>query len=625
MNFSETSDQVSLLFETAIHKINDGVSAEEFLDWIEQAGPILAQDMAAQVGFKTEPVGGFFRSIGAHLFESIPSIHNDFQPQAFPFPERNAPCYCASGKKYKQCCINTPKLDVLTQASFLDGVLKSLPMKVFAQLPSSKVDAEMLGGVAWNWVGSGEEKRALALLEPWFKKDVKLDKRHWWLFETLVNLYLDLDMPIKRKRLVDNVCHASYKPLQAEGWMRKASMEIDAGRSESGWEYFFKAQKIDPDNPNIAILEMTLLYNEKRFDEVKSRAKFLLMRFQKNRHIDPMFLDFLQRCQQNPHEIFAPQQSQYQSETGFMPLDELAELFYSAPEVKSFYKANIHDHIGMLKPAPDLKRLEREWSETISVEKPFSTQAYVDNLDAWSCCQEWLTLLKRNPKLWQSFVVLDDLVLILEALRRNEMQTSPLLDDLYISLLERGIDLLLLVKEPFELEDTLPWGVLENRPALRLLVNFIYNCDEVYGLGIESLMSMSLYLELNPDDNHGVRYLLVTDYLHLNQPREAIKLAKFHLDDSSCLMQLSLLLAFFMVNKNSAKNYLRDIAAQQKVALDMLLAKSPKKPEFSNFGIQPGGKDEAWMYRDNNLKLWKSLGALQWLEIEYKKLSLPKI
>lgn len=114
------------------------------------------------------------------------------------------------------------------------------------------------------------------------------------------------------------------------------------------------------------------------------------------------------------------------------------------------------------------------------------------------------------------------------------------------------------------------------------------------------------------------------DFQPLNQPSEAINLAESYLDDNSCLMQLSLLLAFFMVDKDSAANYLRDIGAQQKVAIDMLLAKSPRKPEFSDLGIQLGGKDEAWVYRDDNLELWKTSGALQWLRNEYKKPNLPK-
>ena len=59
---------------------------------------------------------------------------------------------------------------------------------------------------------------------------------------------------------------------------------------------------------------------------------------------------------------------------------------------------------------------------------------------------------------------------------------------------------------------------------------------------------------------------------------------------------------------------LRDAVAAYPKPLAWLLKKAkPKAPAQGQWGVQIGGYEEAWMYRNDTLALWQQLGAMDWL------------
>jgi tetratricopeptide (TPR) repeat protein len=67
-----------------------------------------------------------------------------------------------------------------------------------------------------------------------------------------------------------------------------------------------------------------------------------------------------------------------------------------------------------------------------------------------------------------------------------------------------------------------PWGILENRPYLRALGNLALVLRQQQKWG-EALAIHRRMLELNPDDNQGVRWLVGMECLHLGDDQAAIE------------------------------------------------------------------------------------------------------
>jgi hypothetical protein len=74
--------------------------------------------------------------LGMDVWNVTPIPENRFRPRKLNKPERNAPCPCGSGHKFKQCCANLPPLDLgITEELMLSEVLGLLPQKTLKELP----------------------------------------------------------------------------------------------------------------------------------------------------------------------------------------------------------------------------------------------------------------------------------------------------------------------------------------------------------------------------------------------------------------------------------------------------------------------------------------------------------
>lgn len=587
-----------------------------FLNWMGTAGPSLAPMLATQSipGLEAQ----VFRSLGVHIYNQMPLPDNQFRPAVFPLPSRNQPCLCGSGKKYKYCCLDMEKLVPMPEdLNLLYFMLKTLPRKELGELPDSQVDAEALAHVAWMWIEEGETQKALALLEPWFKPGVTLNHRQLPLFDLLMDMYLDLNKPIKRKRLAERVCEAEHRQLSAAGWMRRATMEADAGNYAQAWESFAIAQKRDPDSQDLAVLEITLLYAESRLEQAKARARFWLVRLRRSRQAAPEILDWLEQVALDPAaampDVMADFAYQYE-------VNELEKLLDEAPEPVACYSFERYDDGVCLVAPAKLRKLEQQWYKAAKPVKPIMTDFHNDDLGFWERSEQWLVLLKKHPELWNSFNVLDDLVMGIDTLMAHGLDEDDEADELlelFFQLLERAYFLLCcqLEQVPEGERWTMPWIIPDNRPALRMLVNFAVTLEGMQGHSDEFVPLAELALTLNPEDNHGMRYSLSTAYLVLQQPQKALDLSTAYQGDAACILPLNMLLALWQLDrKEEAGQFLHLIAPDYKTALDMLLARAPRQPELQEGGFILGGEDEAWLYRNQTYELWKSSGALAWLK-----------
>ncbi len=107
---------------------------------------------------------------------------------------------------------------------------------------------------------------------------------------------------------------------------------------------------------------------------------------------------------------------------------------------------------------------------------------------------------------------------------------------------------------------------------------------------------------------------VVAGQVERGQAAEAVAIAARYPDDLAN-MQYTHALALHVAGRETE---VRDVALP---ALDeypkagkTLLAESPRKPrKDGREGYTVGSGEEAWLYREEFLRLWKKLGALTWL------------
>ncbi|MBI2800752.1 MAG: hypothetical protein HYX63_10830 [Gammaproteobacteria bacterium] len=392
-------------------------------------------------------------------------------------------------------------------------------------------------------------------------------------------------------------------------------MLADGGDFAGAWRVFADAQRMDPDSPSHALLELTLLITEGRHDQARERATFWLARLERMR--DPALTElirFVRSVREDPSMAAANVDRERNPE-----IAGIEALFATAPAAVAHYTVNIVGHgERRLEPDPALKSLEAGWSTVFPQVKPLLTATGAVDEDTWDEPERWLDFLAQHPLCWQSFEVLDDLVLSVHAL--VTMVAGP---SLLESLLTRGVALLKVNLDAALSKGLLPWGWMENRPALRLLVQRAYRAlhDPARGVASDDFIKHAeLLLALNPNDNHGIREQLSCAYLTRGWPEKAIELTD-HYPGDFCGPALNRILALFTIGRDpDARDELLVAIEENDVALKMLLAEKPRQPKADEGGgITVGGKHEAWLYRMSARAVWERDGGLDWLNKTWPK------
>jgi hypothetical protein len=158
------------------------------------------------------------------------------------------------------------------------------------------------------------------------------------------------------------------------------------------------------------------------------------------------------------------------------------------------------------------------------------------------------------------------------------------------------------------------WGLLETRPFMRAKAAY---ADAVHQLGyaIVAIHQYEQLLELNPNDNQGIRYKLFGAYLEEGKFEAAERLLKQYEEATANGLYNKLLLELYK-NGFSAKaaKLLKDAKKANPHVIPFL---SDKKsiPMFLPNGYRLGDESEAIIYADEHFQLWKKIEGLQeWLK-----------
>lgn len=160
-----------------------------------------------------------------------------------------------------------------------------------------------------------------------------------------------------------------------------------------------------------------------------------------------------------------------------------------------------------------------------------------------------------------------------------------------------------------------PWGFLDNRPVLRQIAHLALICADAGNWQRFMELAHWLVQELNPDDNHGLRADLSVAYVRFERWRDVLALDAQYPNDSTPTLELNAVLATFALGQvEHARKLLKEAKHDYPVATKMLLAATAPKPvkQDSPYGIQIGGKYEAWLYVSQMREFWDRSKALEW-------------
>jgi tetratricopeptide (TPR) repeat protein len=257
--------------------------------------------------------------------------------------------------------------------------------------------------------------------------------------------------------------------------------------------------------------------------------------------------------------------------------------------------------------------IEQEWHRAWPLGKPFSTHPMPHELtDVWAVPQVefWVAFLETQPMAFDSPDILDDVLIAVTLMPDDPSGWSAVATKQ--KLFRRAATLLLPVCEG---DVTLPWAYEPNRPALRLLVESAF--DHLDRGDRDTLPMMRKILRLNPNDNHGLRDIVVNQLLLEDQDADALAIIDQYKDDSMPALSFGKVLALYRQGKlGEAEHALANAIKYGPKILPWLLPARKAKPKaVSEYGIQVGGDEEAWHYREDMREAWAATdGALAWLK-----------
>lgn len=531
------------------------------------------------------------------LWRHAPHPDYGFGHPPLRLPERNAPCPCGSLRKYKQCCAVMEQGTPLDRMNLLPFVLDALPRKRWPELVGSRVAVDAVADTAREWLESRDPADVVSLLAPWFKNERRIEARHEFMFDCLLDAYSAQDKPRRKDQLIEYALAHGDRTIRTAALQRHASILFDRGDHAQAWQWFQRAMRETPDSISLSHLEVTLLLAQGRHEEARARAQFWVTRVRRQGDAPEGLIALL--------ESVASQGAagMLSVETGRNPgLGRLLQLWQQAPPPASLYRLAPHEgSAGPLQPEPALKRALLAWNDAFAPLREIGLH--------WIDADEWLDLLAATPMLWNAFEVLSDLGSILSPISNPGIESEVILP-----LLDRGEALLRLVLSANHAEGlALEWGWLENRDALSLLIERIQRELEQTPTTQSVARLEWMVLTLNPRDNHGLRLQLMRNYLACGRIDDAIALGERHPDDFAG-MRYSIALALFAAGRRpQADAALQDAVRMYPKLRQYLLAAEPKTPRRDRMGIVVGSNDEAWQYRQETLAVWQQLDALEWL------------
>ena len=611
-------------------KLIRGSDAQDMLNWAQQSLPRLMPTLFAHI--PPEDHRQFAYWLGVGLWNIAPLPGNRFRPRPLEKPSRNAPCPCGSGLKFKQCCHSLPPLPQLAQGSDIFWPYFALNMpkaQLLAHAKEGTLPATALLVIGQHFLESGDTSQVVKMLEPLFIEQAdRLNHQHIGLLDLLAEAYnAHYRTDRKKEQLLAHMTQHKDRYIRSEAWQRTATWRHDMGDRGGAYQALAEAMRANPDDPSHAALEITLLLAERNHARASERADFWLRKLRRQADEIPELIGFLETTRSDPQAALG------MFEQGIGEDDRLVRILEWVMQLPDtplpdywldFVKMDdIDGRPAVLLPPKKLERLERRWHQLTPTGKPFSVQRTAFGTeDFWyeEAESPWLEFIEQETQSTDSLTIMDDLVTLLQSHPDIDTPNDPMFA--CTLLLERAVAIIRQTVDADE-QIRLPWLIEDNRPPLRLLAHAI--SYRIFPSDAENEALLKLYLRLNPNDNHGMRILLMNNLLQCGDDLGALALSADYPDDIAAELLYGTALAHYRRGERQAADHTLSLACQQlPLVADYLVKARVAQPEIEPGRYYQGGEDQAFLYREAMRPVWQDTpGALDWLKKQRGKHPKP--
>jgi tetratricopeptide (TPR) repeat protein len=242
---------------------------------------------------------------------------------------------------------------------------------------------------------------------------------------------------------------------------------------------------------------------------------------------------------------------------------------------------------------------------------------------------EQLALDRAQELIYRGWEVMDPIERV--EIAERALEISPLCADAWVMLaedsgetLEQEIEYYLKAVEAgerslgeafFEEESGRFWSLTETRPYMRARAGLAH-CLWDHGEHDPAIAHYEELLRLNPSDNQGIRFLLVTSLVLLERHQEALAVMDQNPEDeySAVWAYSRALIAFREQGDVESSRELRSFAVRVNRFIPGYLSGAMRMPKFPPDYVNPGDKTEAVSYIYDNRQAWlDTRGAVDWL------------
>lgn len=296
---SSSGFDMAALIDDTVEQILTVPDFGALVDWLEAR----LVDNPESLGLPDTSIArGLAHNLGRAIWNATPLPTNDWRPRPLPAPGRNDPCPCGSGAKFKQCCANLPTIPTIPTDEIWPAVIESLsPAELDQVLAAKRLPLGCMASAAYGLMDDDRVEDAVRLLEAVFKPPyARLDERLIDAVDALADAYMEIGATERRSEWLHALTEEAPRVLRTEAATRLATIYSDLDEYGKAWEYFRLAQRLEPDAPNLPLLEITLLASEGRLDEASDRARFWEKRLAHRDDVPPTVIEFLRAAAKDP-------------------------------------------------------------------------------------------------------------------------------------------------------------------------------------------------------------------------------------------------------------------------------------------------------------------------------------
>ncbi len=212
-------DQLLGFASGALSAIRQQEHYPDFMTWVRAKG---ADSFEGDVSMA--------QALAPVLWSQTPLERLDFSCEPLATPGRNEPCWCDSGRKFKQCCyqIEFPT-EIPDQMMWMLSLREWKGATLKAALDSQQAPAQALLEAGLIAAESGQTGRAMQILESLFDGSdwSRLPEQAEPAFEILLDIYQERGFSRKRADLLDDVMERGPLFLRGVALERLCLMHLD--------------------------------------------------------------------------------------------------------------------------------------------------------------------------------------------------------------------------------------------------------------------------------------------------------------------------------------------------------------------------------------------------------------